>query len=233
MTGMWSCVLSLAVATAPTGDPLATLKRANGALETVMLLAQLAAPGPARNEFQARVKAKYALQAAHPAVQETASLLEHGWTYAELARFATLMNSAPYFVLNGSDELAELAALLPETKDKTFHQDRLHGYSKLIREFYWDNHVGRFLRSALPAYQQAVKRPLSEEAPEGAKVVVSLVAPVERIELTRYLVVLGSSDILPSAELERGSPPARTVRRAKTVSRPKPAPSGGGRQSKN
>ncbi len=232
MTGMWTCVLLLA-ASPPAGDPLSVVKRASGALETVMLLAQLAAPGPARNEFQARVKARYALQASHPAVVETGSLLEHGWSYAELARFAGLMNSAPYFALNDSEELAELGALLPQTRDKTFHQDRLHGYARLIREFYWDNHVGRFLRSALPAYQQAAKRPLPDDAPVDAKVMVSLLAPVERIESPGYLVVQGSADILPSADLERGSPPARTVRKARTVSRPRPAPSGGGRQSKN
>ena len=233
MTGAWSCVLLLAAAASPTGDPLSAVKRANGALETVMLLAQLASPGPARNEFQARVKAKYALQASHPAVVETGSLLEHGWSYTELARFAALMNSAPYFALNDSEELSELGALLPQTRDKTFHQDRLHGYARMIREFYWDNHVGRFLRLVLPAYQQAVKRPLPDDAPAGAKLMVSLLAPVERMESPGCLVVQGSSDILPSAELERGSPPARTVRRARTVSRPRPAPSGGGRQSKN
>lgn len=232
MTGMWSCVLLLAAAS-PTGDPLSVVKRASGALETVMLLAQLAAPGPAQNEFQARVKAKYALHASHPAVVETGSLLEHGWSYTELALFAALMNSAPYFVLEDSEELAALAALLPETRDKTFHQDRLQGYARLIRAFYWDNRVGRFFRTVLPAYQQAAKGPLPDDAPAGAKVVVSLLAPVERMESAGYLVVRGSSDILPSAELERGSPPARTVRRARTVSRPRPAPSGGSRQSKN
>jgi len=249
MTGRpWVLSFALAVAAAAqTGDPLAQVKRvqgktataASGALETVMLLAQLATPGPPRNEFQARVKAKYGLHASHPAVQETASLLEHGWSLAELARFVMLMNSAPYFMLNDSAELDDLAGLLPGTRDRTFHQDRLHGYAKLIREFYWDNHVGRFLRTMLPAYQQAVRDPLAEEAPPEAKVTVSLLAPVERLEFTRssapaaHLVVLGSSDRLPSAEPERGSPPSRSSRKSRTGSRPRPAPSGGSQKSKS
>lgn len=233
MTGLCSCVLLLAQAASPTGDPLSAVKRSNGALETVMLLAQLAGSGQPQDEFQARVKAKYALHASHPAVVETGSLLEHGWSYAELARFAALMTPAPYFVLEDSEELAKLGALLPQTQDKTFQQDRLQGYARLIRAFYWDNRVGRFFRSVLPAYQQAAKGPLPDDAPAGAKVMVSLLAPAERIESPGCLVVRGSSDILPSGDLERGSPPARTVRKARTVPRPRSAPSGGGQQSKN
>ncbi len=245
----WFATLALAAAAAAqTGDPLALVKRAqgsrtvsaSGAIETVMLLAQLAAPGPPRNEFQARLRARYALHARHPAVLETADLLEHGWSYSELARFASLMTPAPYFVLSESEELDELAALLPATGDKSFPKDRLYGYVRLVKEFYWDNRVGRWLREAAPAYQQAVRRPLPEEVPAGARVLISLAAPVDRIEFTRRppgpaanLVVLGSSELLPSAELERGSAPARTARKSTARSRPRRAPSGGSPPARN
>ena len=231
-----------------TGDPLSAARRlegqtviaANGALETVMLLAQLATPGPPRTEFQARTRARYASQAAHPAVRETASLLERGWTWPDLARFATLLNSAPYFVLPESDELAELTIMLPETRDRNFHLDRLHGYARLVKDFYWDCRVGNFLRETTRAYRQAVRRPLEDPVPAGARVTVSLLAPVDRIEFTRsasapqlHLVRAGSSDVLPSAEPERGSPRARTARKSRTGSRPRSAPAPGGRQSRN
>jgi hypothetical protein len=231
----WICSLLLAVAATPTGDPLAPAKRAkgsapvaaNGAIETVMLLAQLATPGPPRSEFQARVRTKYAAQAGHPAVQETASLLAHGWDHTALVRFATLVTQAPYFALSDSETLRELAALLPATRDPDFHLDRLHGYAKLVREFYWDHQVGRFFRGSLAAYQQAVKEALVE--PGGGRVVVSLLAPAERIDVTPLQVVLGSSDILPSAEPVRAPPPARSARKSRTRSRPRPGPAAGGR----
>jgi hypothetical protein len=231
---VWALALA-ATGSGQTGDPLAAARRvqgqvavaANGALETVMLLAQLSTPGPPRNEFQARVRQKYGLYASHPAVQETAALLEKGWTYTELARFATLMNSAPYFVLSDSPELEELASLLPESKDRSFNLDRLHGFAKLVREFYWDHHVGRFLRATAAAYQQAVRQPLTEDVGPGSRVLVTLVAPVERLEFTRqalapapHVVLLGSSELLPSAEPERGPPPSHSTRR----SRPRPRP---------
>jgi hypothetical protein len=231
----WIGSLLLALAATPTGDPLGPAKRAkgsapvaaNGAIETVMLLAQLATPAPPRSEFQARVRAKYAGHAGHPAVQETASLLAHGWDHAALARFAALLSQAPYFVLSDSETLRELAGRLPPTRDPDFHLDRLHGYAKLVREFYWDNHVGRFFRGSLTAYQQAVKETFVE--PGAGRVVVSLLAPAERIDVTPLQVVLGSSDILPSAEPERAPPPARSARKSRTKPRPRPGPAAGGR----
>jgi len=236
------------VAATPVGDPLAGARRvqgqtvisASGAFETVMLLVQLATPGPARTEFQARVRSRFALHSGHPAVRETASLLDRGWGWPELARFATLFNSAPYFVLPESQELEDLAALLPETRDRAFHLDRLHGFGRLVKDFYWENRVGTFLRETARGYQEAVKQPLDQPAPPGARVIVSLLSPADRIEFTRrasalqtHLILAGSSTVLPSAEPERGSPRARTARKSRAAPRPKRAPAPGSRQSKN
>jgi hypothetical protein len=207
LAGILSALLLPAAGAAPrTGDPLAGLRRisgktsveCNGALETVMLLALLASVGPAPTEFQAQARARFSLHANHPAVRETAALLQHGFGYAELAKFSTLMTSAPYFVLTESPELKELAKKLPSS-DIEFNIDRLYGYAKLVREFYWDSQVGRFLRSSLSYYQQAARRTLPPDAPRGAKVLLSALAPLPasgRIEFTRrtprpvaYLVV--------------------------------------------
>ncbi len=191
LAGKFLAAGALLAAAAATGDPLASVRRvqgvtqvgASGAVETVMLLAQLAAPGAALTDFQAQARARFAAPG-HAAVEETAALLTRGFSCAELARFATLMGPAPHFGLLDSPELAELAERLPPAQGK-FNQDRLHGYARLVREFYWDRHVGRFLRSVLPYYQQAVKRPLPAGAAPGAKVLVSPLAPATRIEFTR------------------------------------------------
>src|SRR5262249_60463764 len=181
-----------AAAAAQTGDPLAGVRRmagkktieCSGALETVMLLAQLASAEPAQNDFQTQGRAGFAPYASHPAVRETAALMEHGFAYRELARFAMLVTSAPYFVLEDSEELKELAALLPNANG-TFNLDRLHGYAKLVREFYWDNRVGQFLRSSLTYYQKASRRALPSDAPPGARVLFSPLAPETRLEFKR------------------------------------------------
>jgi len=145
---------------------------------------ELASPGPARTGFQAQTRQKFALYTLHPAVRETAALMDRGFGCRELARLASSMTSAPYFTLAEGEEVSELAGLLPG-RDKSFNLDRLFGYSKLVREFYWDHRMGRFLRGSLPAYQQAVRRPLPADLPPGAKIVISPLAPVERIEFTR------------------------------------------------
>ena len=198
----------MAAAAATTGDPLAGVRRlagekrieCSGALETVMLLAQLTSAGPAPTGFQAQARARFALRANHPAVRETAALIDRGFGHRELARFSMLMSPAPYFALVDSEELKQLAELLPGANIE-FNVDRLHGYARLVREFYWDNHVGRFLRASLPYYQQAVRRAPAADVPAGAKVLLSPLAPLPesgRIEFTRrtpravsYVVVGG------------------------------------------
>src|SRR5713226_9562081 len=118
---------------AATGDPLAGVRRvagkntveSSGAFETVMLLAQLASGAPPRSDFQRQARARFAPYASHPAVLETAALMERGFGHRELARFGMLLTPAPYFVLEDSEELQELAALLPNTNG-TFNLDRLH-----------------------------------------------------------------------------------------------------------
>ena len=191
MTPIPVLALILAAAAA-TGDPLAATRRlngkttvaCNGALETVMLLAQLASAEPAQSEFQGQARARFALHSSHPAVRETAALLERGFGNRELARFAVLMSSAPYFVLEDSEELRELAVLLPSTS-LDFNLDRLHGFAKLVREFYWGNHVGQFLRSSLAYYQRASKQSVPSDVPAGARVLFSPLAPSSRIEFKR------------------------------------------------
>ncbi len=180
-----------AAGAAATGDPLAGVRRvagkntieSSGALETVMLLAQLASGAPPRSDFQTQARARFASHASHPAVRETAALMERGFGYQELARFAMLM-TAPYFVLEDSEELKELAAVLPSANG-TFNLDRLHGYAKLVREFYWDNHVGQFLRSSVAYYQKASRIALPSGAPLGARVLFSPLAPETRFEFKR------------------------------------------------
>lgn len=156
----------------------------SGALETVMLLVQLASPGPSQNEFQAQARARFSLYGNHPAVRETAALMERGFGYQELALLSTFLSPAPYFLINDSPELRDLAERLPGAPT-SFNLDRLHGYSKLVREFYWDTRMGQFLRSSLASYQQAVRQAVPTEAPPGAKVVPSLLAPTPRIEFKR------------------------------------------------
>ncbi|MBI3666522.1 MAG: hypothetical protein HY236_09930, partial [Acidobacteria bacterium] len=99
--------------------------------------------------------------------------------------------------LKDSKELAQLAEMLP-SGNVSFNMDRLAGYAKLVREFYWDNHVGRFLRDAVPHYRQAVGRKLPSDLPPGARVLLSPLAPVARMEFVRrspkpvtYLVLGG------------------------------------------
>ena len=182
----------LAAAAAATGDPLGGLSRlsgqarieASGALETVMLLAQLASTSSAPTAFQSQARARYALRSNHPAVRETAALMAHGFGYEELARFSTFLTTAPYLVLIESEELNDLARMLPKANG-SFNLDRLHGFARLVREFYWDNHVGRFLRESLPAYQQAVKRAAPAGSPPGGRTIRSLLAPAGRLEFTR------------------------------------------------
>ncbi len=182
-------------APAAAGDPLASLHRVagpvridcSGALETVMLLAELGSTGPAITEFQAQARARFAVYAQHPAVVETSSLLTRGFGYKELAEFSTLLSPAPYFALNESDELAALAKLLPSA-DLNFNVDRLLGYARLIREFYSDAHMGKFLRESTGEYQQALKQVSAEDLPPGVKVLLSPLAPVPpagRIEFSR------------------------------------------------
>jgi hypothetical protein len=197
MTSLRVLVL-LAAAANSTGDPLALVHRlagqtrveCSGALETVMLLAQLAAPSPEGapppTGFQTQARARFALQSNHPAVQETAALMGHGFGLPELARLSTMMSPAPYFTLIESPEVKQLAASLPSANGE-FNLDRLYGYSKLVREFYWDNHVGQFLRSSTPYYQQVVKRPLPPDLPPGARILLSPLAPAARIEFTRQI----------------------------------------------
>ncbi len=185
-------VLALVLAASTTGDPLAGVRRVagknrvecSGALETVMLLAQLASGAPPRGEFQTQARARFGAYANDPAVQETAALMERGLGYLELARFAILMTPAPYFVLEDSEELKELAAALPAANG-TFNLDRLHGYAKLVREFYWDHRVGQFLRSSLTYYQKASRLPLPSDAPAGARLLFSPLAPETRLEFKR------------------------------------------------
>ncbi|MBI3698707.1 MAG: hypothetical protein HY238_28190 [Acidobacteria bacterium] len=189
MTTLRVVVLLVAAAKA-TGDPLAGLGRvagqtrieASGALETLMLLADLTSSDPAPTEFQAQARARFALRANHPAVRETAALMARGFGYAELARFSTFLSQAPYLVLSDSEELNELADMLPRA-NAGFNLDRLHGYAKLVREFYWDAKLGQFLRGALPSYQRAVRR--ASPAGSASKVLVSLLAPAGRIEFER------------------------------------------------
>jgi hypothetical protein len=221
------------------GDPLASVRRlagkttveSTGALETLMLLAQLAsqkaevpavenaavaalaredvaegpAPSPAPiapppTPFQLLARDKFAAYATHAAVVETADLLRHGFGYRELARFAACVNSAPYFVLTESEDLWQLAELLPSS-DTSFNVDRLYGYAQLVKEFYWDARVGTFLRESLDTYRQVIRRPLPSDVPAGATVLVSPLAPLapgDRLEFARrsprpaaYLVLGG------------------------------------------
>ena len=180
----------------PAGDPLAGVHRAvgetridcNAALETVMLIAGLAVKAPEPTAFQAQVCSRFALFSNHPAVVETASLMAHGFGYRELARFSTFLSSAPNFVLNESDELKDLAGLLPPASDPKFNMDRLAGYSRLVREFYWDTHVGRFLRESTAHYQQALRGLSVSDFSPDAKVLFSPLAPVTadgRLAFTR------------------------------------------------
>ena len=135
-------LILLVAATKVTGDPLAGIARlagqtrveASGALETLMLLADLASPDSVQTEFRAQARERLALHANHPAVRETAALMAHGFGYPELARFSTFFSQAPFFVLTDSDELEELAAVLPPANG-SFNLDRLHGYAKLVRDF--------------------------------------------------------------------------------------------------
>ena len=195
--GTWALVAATAVNTA---DPLATVRRPAGktsvevraTLETAMLLALLGSTGPVRSEFQGQVRSKFALYARDPAVRETMALMGRGFGYSELARFSMCLSAAPYFVLNDSPQLLELAALLPGA-DRAFNLDRLYGYSKLIREFYWDRHVGRFLRSSVPYYQQVVRRRLPADVAPGNRVILSPLAPVERIEFPVNYLVIGEA----------------------------------------
>src|SRR5262249_17625111 len=150
----------------------------------VMLLVQLATKDPAQTEFQQQARARFASHATHPAVRETAALVGRGVAVEELARFSTFLSPAPYFVLNESEELRDVAALLPGD-NIDFNLDRLSGYAKLIREFYWDNRVGQFLRESLPYYQQALKRAAPGAAATGARVLVSPLAPLPRLEFQR------------------------------------------------
>jgi hypothetical protein len=188
--------LLLLAATAPVGDPLTPLRRVQGkttvqctgALETVMLLAQLAGGGRGATEFQAKARSQFALRSNHPAVQETAALLKQGLSYRELALFATIISQAPYFTLQESAEVKELAARLPGP-DKEFNMDRLFGYSRLVHDFYWDTRLGTFLRAELPVYREALRHPLPADLPAEAHVLISPLAPVERVEFTRELPV--------------------------------------------
>jgi hypothetical protein len=181
----------LAAASQPAGDPLAlvrggdarTVVRCSGSLETMMLLAQFAGRYPALNDFQAEARSRLALYAGHAAIHETAALMQYGLGYQDLALFSTLMTQAPYFSLQDSPELKELASRLPGP-DKEFNLDRLYGYSRLVREFYWDTRLGAYLRSSLAVYQQAARRPLPPGLPE-ARILVSPLAPTDRIEFTR------------------------------------------------
>lgn len=174
------------------GDPLAAAHRlggktaveCSGALETLMLLAQLAAKDPAQTGFQQQARARFASRANHPAVRETAALMSRGFGIEELARFSTFLSPAPYFVLQESEELKDVAALLPGG-DVGFNLDRLSGFARLIREFYWDNRVGQFLRESLPYYQQALKRATAGADASGARVLVSPLAPAARLEFQR------------------------------------------------
>jgi hypothetical protein len=174
------------------GDPLAAVHwlagktgiECSGALETVMLLVQLATKDPAQTDFQQQARARFVSRASHPAVRETAALLGRGLAVEELARFSTFLSPTPYFVLNESEELKDVAALLPGG-DIGFNLDRLSGYAKLIREFYWDNRVGQFLRESLPYYQQALKRATPGDSASGSRVLVSPLAPSPRLEFQR------------------------------------------------
>jgi hypothetical protein len=174
------------------GDPLGAIRRvqgktavqSSGALETVMLLAQLAGRNRTLSEFQGQMQSRFILHAGHPAVHETAALIQQGLEYPELALFATLMTQAPYFTLQDSVELRQLAERLPGA-DKELNADRLHGYSKLVREFYWDTRLGTVLRGAVTSYQAALRHPLPADLPAGARVLISLLAPPERLEFTR------------------------------------------------
>src|SRR6185436_11266889 len=120
--------LLLLAATAPVGDPLAPVRRVQGtttvqctgALETVMLLAQLAGGGKGATEYQAQARAHFALRVDHPAVHEPASLPRQGFSYRELALFATIISQAPYFTFQETAEIKELAARLPGP-DKEFN----------------------------------------------------------------------------------------------------------------
>ncbi|MBI3666118.1 MAG: hypothetical protein HY236_07815 [Acidobacteria bacterium] len=204
-------LLAVAAAGAPSvmpsgpGDPLASLRRTTGsirvecntALETVMLLVQLASPGPPLTDFQAEARSRFSLHSNHAAVRETAALMEHGLTGQDLARFSTFMASAPDFRLKDSKELAQLAEMLP-SGNVSFNMDRLAGYAKLVREFYWDLRVGQFFRDAAPRYRQAVGRKLPPDLPPGSRVLLSPLAPVARMEFVRrspkpvtYLVLGG------------------------------------------
>ncbi len=192
MTAAAGVALAAALAAAPLGDPLASLRRtagktrieASGTLETVMLLAGLAAPPADPTAFQSGALARFSLAAHHPAVRETAALLERGLGWPELARLASFMAPAPHFLMPPSEELTELAALLPGGH-VGFNLDRLHGYTKLVREFYWDNHVGRYLAGVREHYAEALARPLPADVPAGAKVLVSPLAPSGRLQFTR------------------------------------------------
>lgn len=174
------------------GDPLAGLRRVsgattiecNGSLETLMLLAQLAQPGPAQGEFQEQARVQFASKSNHPAVRETAALIARGFGCRELALLSTFMTQAPYFELLESPELKELAELLPGA-DVAFNLDRLAGYSKLVREFYWDNRVGQFLRTMLPHYQRALRDATLKDSPPGARIFVSPLCPAATLEFER------------------------------------------------
>jgi hypothetical protein len=188
--------LLLLAAAAPVGDPLLPVRRVQGktmvqctgALETVMLLAQLAGGGKGATEFQAQARSRFALRSNHPAVQETAALLKQGFSYRELAIFATLISQAPYFTLQETAEVKELAARLPGP-DKEFNMDRLFGYSRLVHDFYWDTRLGTFLRAELPVYREALRHSLPADLPAEAHVLISPLAPVERVEFSRQLPV--------------------------------------------
>jgi len=124
----------------------------------------------------------------HPAVSETAALVEAGFGLEQLARLAALLSPAPAFRLSDSPELAALAQHLPGA-DIAFNQDRLHGYAKLVREFYWDNRLGQFLRESLPHYQQALRQAPASRAPVGTRILISLLAPLApegRLQFERH-----------------------------------------------
>jgi len=180
----------------PAGDPLAGLHRSvgetridcNAALETVMLLVDLASKAPEGSSFHADARSKFAVYATHPAAVETASLMSHGFGVRELARFSTFLSPAPSFVLNESEELSDLARLLPPAADPKFNLDRLSGYARLVREFYWDTRVGRFLRDSTGYYQQALRVLPVADVPSESRLLFSPLAPVTpegRIAFTR------------------------------------------------
>ena len=193
---MVAAVLALAAAMAappqsrpqakPRRAPAATAARVeySTALETVMLLALLAAPGPSLTEFQGQARARFGASAGHGAVRETAAILAGGLKVEDLARLATLMAPAPIFEFRTSEEIQELAATLPGG-NLTLSVDRLHGYARLVREFYRDLRVARFFLETAPYYREMAQRKPPPDAPAGAKFLVSPLCPAPRIQFAR------------------------------------------------